>query len=308
MVKQKVTGVILHGRSEAMLTESDYSIQRILAAARSRGIQIEVLQPEQFELVVSRCDQKSVLIDDKQQPLPDFVIPRMGSATTYYASAVLRQLQSQGVYICNDSEAILSVKDKLYMHQLLAGSRLSSPKTMLAKFPVAPAIVKRELGFPLVIKNVTGSLGSGIYLCESEEKFIDVMELVYTYNNRANVILQEFVNKSKGRDLRVYIIGGKVAGCMERSSKTSFKANVSRGGEVKPFDITPEIEWLSTEAAKLFNLDIAGVDLLFDDEGFKICEVNSAPGFIGMERVMGPIIAEQIIDYILIKLGITLEE
>ena len=161
----------------------------------------------------------------------------------------------------------------------------------------------REIGFPLVIKNVTGSQGAGIYLCESEDKFIDVMELIYTNNNKANIILQEFIQKSCGQDLRVFVVGGRVVGCMKRSSKSSFKANFSKGGEVSSFDLTPEIEWLSAETAKLLNLDVAGVDLLFDEAGFKVCEANSSPGFCGLEKVTDKIVAESIINYILIKIG-----
>lgn len=302
-----VKGIILFSKPEAELSNNDYSVNRLLDAARKKNVEIKVLAPEQFELIVTRSDTKSILIDDKPEPLPDFVIPRIGSSTTYYAFSVIRQLQNLGVYVCNDANSIQAVKDKLHMHQLLASSKLSSPKTMLAKFPISKSIVKREIGFPLVIKNVTGTQGTGIYLCESENKFIDIMELIYSNNKSANIILQEFIKNSHGRDLRVFIVGGKVIGCMERSSSSSFKANFSKGASVKHFELTPEIEWLSTEAAKLFGLDIAGVDLLFDEDGLKICEANSAPGFIGMEKAIGKVVAEYIIDYILVRIGVNLE-
>lgn len=243
------------------------------------------------------------MIDDKPTPLPDFVIPRIGSGTSYYVFSVFRQLEHLGVYVCNSADAIQSVKDKLYMHQMLSYSSLPSPNTMLAKFPIATEIVKREIGFPLIMKNVTGSQGAGIYLCESEDKFQDVIELVYSNNSNANIILQEFIQKSRGQDLRAFVVGGKVIGCMHRSSSTSFKANVSKGGSVEEYPLTPEIEWLSTETAKLFGLDIAGVDLLFNEDGLLVCEANSSPGFIGMERVKGNVIAESILDYITIRTG-----
>lgn len=297
----------MFSKSQDKITSEDYSVKRLLDAASQKGIDIKIVRPEQFELIVTRSDTKSILIDDKSEPLPDFVIPRLGSGTTYYAFSVIRQLQYLGVYVCNNSDAIYSVKDKLYMHQLLARSKLSSPRTMLAKFPISSNVVRRELGFPLVIKNVTGTQGSGIYLCESEDKFQDVMELVYSNNKNANIILQEFIKNSYGRDLRVFVVGGKVIGCMERSSNGGFKANFSKGGSVSSFELTPEIEWLSTEAAKLFNLDVAGVDLLFDQDELKICEANSSPGFWGLEKVTGKIIAENIIDYILVRIGLNSE-
>jgi RimK family alpha-L-glutamate ligase len=302
------TGIIIYHTPEHKFVEKDYSVIRLLEAGRAKGIDMRVVLPEDFELVVTRSDNKSIFVNDERLPLPDFVLPRLGSRTNFFAGSVIRQLEYLGVYVCNNVESIMGVKDKLQMHQKLAQSKLATPTTMLAKFPVNSHIVDREIGFPLVIKNVSGMQGAGIYLCDSEDKFVDVMELIYTNNSNANIILQEFIKTSRGQDLRVFVVGGRVIGCMHRSSKNSFKSNFSRGGEVKEFEITPEIEWLSTEASKLLGLDIAGVDLLFDETGFKVCEVNSAPGFIGLEKVMGKVIAEAIIDYILVRTGLHLEE
>lgn len=295
---EKLQGFILLYNEGRELTEHSYSVQRLLDAAAPRGVQLTMLKPEQLEMVVTSAGTQNIFIDEQSVPLPDFVLSRTGSDTTYHAFAVLRQLQNLGVYMCNDADAIYAVKDKLYMHQLLAASNLPSPKTMLAKCPPSLSVANREIGFPLVIKNVTGTQGNGIYLCESEEKFIDVMELVYSNNSQANIILQEFIQTSYGRDIRVFIVGGRVVGCMERSTTTGFKANFSKGATVSPFELTPEIEELALKTAKLFNLEIAGIDLLFDQNGFKVCEANSAPGFRGLEQVVGPIIAESIMDYI----------
>lgn len=298
-----IRGLIIYHTPEDKLIEKDYNIIRLLEVAKTRDIDLQVVLPEQFELVVTRDDRKSILIDDKIIPLPDFVLPRLGSKTGFFASSVIRQLEYLGVYVCNTADAINGVKDKLYMHQQLAHSKLATPTTMLAKFPMDVEVVKREVGFPLVIKNVTGMQGAGIYLCDSEEKFLDIMELIYTNNSNANIILQEFVATSRGQDVRVFIVGGKVIGCMRRFSKSSFKSNVSKGADVSAFDLPAEGEWLATETAKLLGLDIAGVDLLFDENGFKVCEANSAPGFVGLEKITGKVIAEKILDYILVRIG-----
>lgn len=299
-------GWILYSKKQdAIKPEKDHGVTRLMEAASAKGVQLDVLTPNQFELVVSRDDTRSILVDEQPTPPPDFIIPRLGSHTTYFALAVIRQLERLGVYSCNGSRTIETVKDKLQMHQLLAQSNLPTPKTMLVKFPMDIGIVKSEIGFPAIIKNVTGSEGTGIYLCESEEKFTDLMELIYSNNDKANIIIQEFLQKSRGKDLRVFVLGGKVIGCMKRSSssKASFKANFSRGGNVEPFKLTPEIEWLATETARLVGLDIAGIDLLFDKQGFKICEANSSPGFKGLEMVVGKNVAEQILDYTSLKIS-----
>jgi gamma-F420-2:alpha-L-glutamate ligase len=296
-------GWILYRKRRDELGDDDHGVGRLLEAAKTKGIDLEVYSPEQFELIVSRDDRKSILVDGQATPLPDFIIPRMGSNTAYFGLAVIRHLERLGVYSCNGAATVEMVKDKLQMHQIFAESNLPTPKTMLVKFPFDLEVVKREIGFPLIIKNIIGTEGAGIYLCECEEKFKDILELIYSNNSRANIILQEFIASSRGKDLRVFVLGGRVIGCMMRSSKTSFKANFSRGGSVEPFELTPEIEWLATETARLVNLDIAGVDLLFDDGGYKICEANSAPGFKGLEKVVGEHVAEQILDYIIVRVS-----
>ncbi|MBU4128686.1 RimK family alpha-L-glutamate ligase, partial [bacterium] len=115
----------------------------------------------------------------------------------------------------------------------------------------------------------------------------------------------EFVQTSSGRDIRVFVIGGRVVACMERMSRDgSFKANFSRGGEVRAFKINPAIEWLATESTRILNLDIAGVDLLFDGDHFKICEANSSPGFQGIESCCEVSIPDEIYDFIKVRLSI----
>ena len=92
---------------------------------------------------------------------------------------------------------------------------------------------------------------------------------------------------------------------MERISRDgSFKANFSRGGKVRAFPVSREIEWLATECAKGLNLDIAGFDLLFDGENFKICEANSAPGFKGIENCCDVSIPDVIFDFLKVRLGL----
>ncbi|MFA5958982.1 MAG: RimK family alpha-L-glutamate ligase [Tatlockia sp.] len=291
-------GWILYKRNQSELTELDHGVNRFLSVAPSLGITLHVLRPDQFELVISRDDRKSILLNNERAALPDFLLPRLGAETTYYALAIIRQLERLGVYSCNHSSAIEAVRDKLFLSQLLAQSNLPSPKTMLVKFPVSETVVEHEIGFPLVIKNISGARGIGIHLCETAQGFSDLMELLASHSASTQMILQEFIQHSYGRDLRVLVLGGKVTGCMQRISTGSFKANFSRGGRVEPYAITPEIERLAIDCANLFQLEIAGIDLLFDKEGFKICEANSSPGFKGMELATGSDVAREILIYI----------
>ena len=143
----------------------------------------------------------------------------------------------------------------------------------------------------------------GVFLCEDEQRLDDIMGLVASTGNM-NLILQEYIESSRGRDLRVITIGGRAIGAMLRSSTDgSFKANISRGGCGEPYPLTPEIEWLATEAARVVGLDIAGIDLLFDGDHFRICEANSAPGFEGFEPATGINVARQMLEFAAVRLG-----
>lgn len=131
------------------------------------------------------------------------------------------------------------------------------------------------------------------------------MELISATKSSMNFILQEYLDASKGSDLRVLVIGGRVVACMKRSSTDgSFKANASRGGKVEQFDPTPEIEWLAVEAARILGLDITGIDLLFDKGGyFKICEANSSPGFKGIEACVKVDVPHEIFSFVAVRQG-----
>ena len=296
-------GWLLFFRNEEDLEEDDYSERRLLEAARACGIEMEVLRSQQFDLVVNRADKGSILIDGTPRDLPDFVLSRMGSQTTYFASAIIRQLEYLGVPSVNTSSTIAQVGDKLQIYQLLAQTKLPIPRTMLAKAQANLEVVEKEIGLPCVVKTVCGTDGKGVHLCRTSDHFRDVMDLIYSTNSMANIIVQEYVKASHGKDIRIFVVGGRAIGAMHRTSTHGFKANVALGGSVAPFEITKELEWLSLEVCRLLQLDIAGIDFLFTDAGYTISEANSAPGFMGMELVTGRVIAEEIMDYIKVRFG-----
>ena len=299
-----MNGWVLYRESSDQLRAEIYELNRLRQVADQCGIQLSVVSPEQVDLVVTRDDRRSVLLDGEEVALPDFLLPRMGASTTYFALAVIRQLERLGVQTFNSSESIETVRDKLYTHQILAQSNLPVAKTMLAKFPVDSDAVERHLGYPVVVKTISGSQGTGVFLCESRSNFEDLMQLVEATKSNVNIILQEFIASSSGQDLRVFVVGGKAIACMKRSSQDgSFKANYSRGGIAEAHELTPEIEWLAAEASRLLGLDIAGIDLLFDGDHFKICEANSSPGFEGLESCHHISVPEHLFSFIFVRLG-----
>jgi gamma-F420-2:alpha-L-glutamate ligase len=282
----------------------NHEVSRLVEEFEKQGIDIRVVNPQDVDIFVDRDDRKSILVKGEPRKLPDFVLPRTGSGTTYFIKAIIRHLEQLGVTLINGSEAIDAVKDKLYSQQILGQSSLPVPKTMLVKHPIDVGLVEKNLNYPMIVKTLSGSYGSGVFMVDDKKQFRQLMKMAELSNARYNIIIQECIEDSLGKDLRVLVINGKVAGCMMRQSiDGDFRANITRGGEAIPYQIDDDIEWIGGECARLLNLDIAGVDLLFNKESYTICEVNSAPGFKGMEQYTKTNVAEQMVDFIQKKVG-----
>ena len=206
--------------------------------------------------------------------------------------------------LINGSQSIDAVKDKLYTQQVLGQSSLPVPKTLLVKHPIDIDFVESNIGYPAIIKTLSGSFGAGVFLVETKKQLTQLLKMAELTKPSYNIIVQEFIKESFGKDLRVLVITGKVVGCMMRKSvDDDFRANITRSGEAIPYQIDDDIEWISGECARLLNLDIAGVDLLFNDGKYVICEVNSSPGFEGMDRYTKTNIAENIVTFVKHKIG-----
>ena len=284
--------------------EESWETQKLVEEFEKQDIKIRVVNPNDVDIFVDRDDRKSILVGGKPRWLPDFVLPRTGSGTTYFIKAIIRHLERLGVILINGSDAIDNVKDKLYTQQVLGQSSLPVPKTLLVKHPIDIDFVEKNIGYPAIIKTLSGSFGAGVFLVETKKQLTQLLKMAEITKPSYNIIVQEFIKESFGKDLRVLVINGKVVGCMMRQSvDDDFRANITRGGEAIPYQIDDDIEWLGGESARLLKLDIAGVDLLFDEGNYKICEVNSSPGFEGMDKFTKTNIAEKIVTYVTHKIG-----
>jgi gamma-F420-2:alpha-L-glutamate ligase len=259
-------------------------ILRFDAVANKLGIDLSVLKPREFDLVVDHERDWSATFDGRRLPRPDAILCRTGAETSYFTLAVLRHFERQGVMLFNGSRAIESVADKLHTLQILSRRGLPIPKTILGKFPVDLDLVARELGFPVVVKTLKGTRGAGVVLCNSKAEFNDLADLLDGAEAGADFLFQQYIGTSHGRDVRVLVVDGRAVAAMERRScDGSFKSNISLGGQATCFDTPPDMADLAIRTAKALDLDVAGVDILFDKDGYRICEANSSPGFQALE-------------------------
>lgn len=228
----------------------------------------------------------------------DAVIPRIGASITFYGTAVVRQFEMMGVYCLNESVAISRSRDKLRSLQLLARKGIGLPVTGFAhSTQFTDDLISMVGGAPLVVKMIEGTQGVGVVLAETRKAAQSVIQAFRSL--KANILVQEFIEESKGADIRCWVIGSKVVAAMLRQGpEGEFRSNLHRGGQAKKIRITPEERSTAVRAAKTMGLRAAGVDMLRSNHGPVVMEVNSSPSLRGIETVTGIDVADQVIAFI----------
>jgi len=309
MTKKKYIahGWILYRPDKGLVKQESYEIDRLLETAPRYGYKVEVVNPDELSFFIGMGGRPDLFLrGELVSPLPQFVIPRMGSATSYFALAALRHLEKLGIYSLNSSRAVALAQDKLRHLQILSDADFPVPKTILVQFPVNLDLIEQEIGFPTVVKTRIGTQGSGVHLCETRQALNDLLQFVQANNPDAELFLQKFLPESRGRDVRVLSIGGMIVGAMERKAAEGFKSNYSQGGSAIPFEYGPKNQLAVADTMKALGMDMAGFDYLYDDEiGLRILEVNSSPGFEGLEKTCQVDVAAEVFRFLDVKLKIS---
>lgn len=283
-------------------TETDYETSRLIESFKSKDIPVRVCFPDDFDIVVDRDIRKGIKYKGADVEMPSLVLVRLGAGILPFQLAVLRHFEQAGVIVINNSTAIETAKNKMMTSQLLSRAGIPIPNTMMVRFPIQEKLIAENIGYPCIIKVVTGSYGAGVYLCEKKRDYKKLVEFIESLGNKKTLLVQEYLGERPGEDLRVLVIGGKVVGAMKRTApEGDFRANITGGGTGSSFEVTPEIDYIARETARTLGLTIAGVDLLFDQRGFRVCEANSNPGFSGFEKYCGVDVADLITEYVKYK-------
>src|SRR5690349_17264857 len=274
-----------------------YSHKRIVAAARARGHEIEVIDTLRCYMNIA-SHRPEVRYRGRSLDGFDAVIPRIGASVTFYGLAVLRQFEMMGVYPLNESVAIGRSRDKLRCLQLLSRKGIGLPVTAFAHATSqADDLIDMVGGTPLVVKLLEGTQGIGVVLAETRSSAKSMIEAFGGVE--ANILVQEFIKEAGGADIRALVIGGKVVASMLRQgAPEEFRSNLHRGGKAQEVKITPEERSTAVRAAKTMGLNVCGVDMLRSNHGPVVMEVNSTPGLEGIELATGKDIAGMIIEFL----------
>ena len=272
-----------------MKTEKFVSLYEMLSAA---------FKKHNVDLMIKKASDISLKVGEKLAEKPDFAI--FWDKDIYLAE----RLENAGVRLFNSKRAVMLCDNKILMYQALQEKGIKIPKTFIApktfeglEYSDRSFLkeVEKEIGYPMVIKEAYGSFGEQVYLANDEEEANKIIDSI----GYKDFLMQEYITSSKGRDIRINVVGDRAIVSMLRENTNDFRSNISNGGHGSLYQPDNDYIDLAIKAAKALGLDFAGVDVMFGKEGPIICEVNSNPQFASTLKATGVNLADYIADYIL---------
>ncbi|MGE3714289.1 MAG: 30S ribosomal protein S6--L-glutamate ligase, partial [Alphaproteobacteria bacterium] len=262
-----------------------YSNKRIMEAAEERGHHIRFINIRHCFMNISATNPEVHYRGGELLTGLDAVIPRIRPSMTFYGCAVTRHFQSIGAFCLNNADSVARSRDKLRSLQILTDHRIPMPVTGFANSPVdTTEIIKMVGGAPVVIKLLEGTQGKGVVLADTNSAAESVINAFKSL--QANILVQEFIKEAQGKDLRCFVIDGKVVGAIQRqAAEGEFRANLHLGGTASTVKTTAEERRIAVTAARAMDLKVAGVDIIRSNSGPKVLEINSSPGLEGIENV-----------------------
>jgi len=265
--------------------------RRILEAFEKRGVSCRLIDSRVLwcSLHESACAARTVLVRE------------IGQVRAAYAA---RLLEANGSAVVNSAGAIAACGDKWLTSVALRGADLPTPRTVLALTPEAALDALEHLGYPAVLKPLTGSWGRLVSRLLDRQTAEMVLDYIAALPSpQAHVIyVQELIEKPD-RDIRAIVVGGEVLGANYRICR-GWRTNVARGAQTVPCALTPELVELVLGAACCVGAEIAGVDLIEDSDGrLSVLEVNQGVEFSGFEKAFGGTVsvADAVVDHLVRK-------
>jgi len=204
---------------------------------------------------------------------------------------LLHRFERKGVYVVNPASSIEKAVDKYYALSLLNEAGLPVPRTVVTESSSGSLSGFKYLKSDVVLKPLFGSMGRGICRVEDIEvgrRVFDTLEY-----NRSVIYQQEYIPHGNS-DLRLLVVGDRVVAAMRRQGR-DWRSNVSRGARPAAFKPDGELSELAVKAAQTLGCVVAGVDIIDSQDRYLITELNSQPGFRGLQSVTEISIAEAII-------------
>jgi len=267
-------------------------------AAEKRGHQLEIIFSEDCQM---QFDHKPGLLIKNHQPkdIKVLIVRANFLSNVEFLASIIKQFEIVKIPVINASLPVMRAKNKFRTMQVLSDKKVPMPKAYMVGNPKYIDDVISDIGaFPVILKTVTGSHGTGVSIIESKRGLKSIVEMIMK-DDKEPLIVQKYIKEAKGRDIRVFIVGKKIIGAMERiaTRRGEFRSNFHLGGRVRVAEMSREEKRVAFAAVRACGLEMAGVDLLRTNDGPKVLEVNSNPGLEGITKATGRDVAGKIIEY-----------
>jgi RimK family alpha-L-glutamate ligase len=225
-------------------------------------------------------NENVVYVNGRQEKLPSFIVSAFFGNNDYHNRSVVKMLESMGVLCINTYACLIDTCDKLKSFQLVREKVKTAllPKTILYHPSLNEAFLTQTIGFPMVIKINHGAKGTGVELAQNYSHLTSIVtNFQYAYDDE--ILLQEYIAPSRGKDLRIIVCGGEVITSFVRINETAFKSNLATGGHLQFITPPPHLLATAQGIANALSINLGSVDfLLGDDNKYYLCEANSMPG------------------------------
>ena len=287
-----MNGIIIVNQT---IGHNQYKIERFKTEFEKKGVSLEVFVNDGTLAEIKNNEIKINL------PAANFVLYL--DKDIYLA----RLLEKAGYRLFNKADFIKLCDDKMLTFIACANEGIRTPRTIAgplvytdlqeSNFAFLDKVID-EIGLPMVVKRVYGSLGEGVYLVETRDELFKL----YSEIARNPIIFQEYVKTSYGKSIRVLIIDGKVFGSFIRRNKYDFRSNFGEEASSKVLENPAKYEGFAQEIADKLHIEYAGIDLLvYEDENPILCEINSNAFFEEFEKVTRLNVASAYADMIINK-------
>ncbi len=264
----------------------------ILKAARDRGLEVTTLLERRLVLDMSAPTAADAGIN------VDVVLDRCVAHLP--AGYALKTFERWNIPTINPAAATAICDDKALCSLALERAGVRTPRTLLA-FSIESALEACEqIGYPAILKPVTGSWGRLLSKVNGPEQARVILDQKKELGSMHHSIfyVQEYIEKP-GRDIRAFVIGERVIAASYRTSE-HWITNTARGATSLPCKVTPEIEAAALSACKAVGARWAGVDLIEMGDGYSCVEVNTGGEFHGLMKTTDLNIAAEIINEVLL--------
>lgn len=273
---------------------NQYKIDRFSSEFKKRGIDCKVYKNNG---TLAKMENGNIVIN---LPQADFVLYM--DKDIYLA----RMLEKAGYHLFNNADFIKMCDDKILTFIRCANEGIPMIKTIAGPLVYTDSLSEEnyqfldtvidELGFPLIVKKVYGSLGEGVYIANNKEELKDIYKSIY----RNPLLFQKYIGTSRGKSVRVLVIDKKVVGGFERYNTVDFRSNFGETATSKKLEDNSKFFVFAENLAQKLNILYAGIDLLYDENNEPIlCEINSNAFFEEFEKVTNIDVAKLYVDMVL---------